>query len=110
MSWILLFIAIVAEVVATTTLNSTEGFTRLWPSILVFVCYETAFIAMTFAIKKIPIGIVFAIWTGVGVALVALIGWIRLNQPLLLMDMLGLALIILGTLVIRLLSKTQVDS
>ena len=62
-------IAIVAEVIATSTLKSTEGFTRLWPSVVVVVAYETAFILLSLCLKKIPVGIVYAVWSGVGVAL-----------------------------------------
>ena len=82
MPWLMLFIAIVAEVIATSTLKSTEGFTRLWPSVVVVVAYETAFILLSLCLKKIPVGIVYAVWSGVGVALVTLVAWFFLDQPL----------------------------
>ena len=68
--WYLLSAAIVAEVIATSMLKSTEGFTRLWPSVIVAVGYETAFILLSLSMRTIPIGIVYSIWSGVGVSLV----------------------------------------
>ena len=109
MSWLMLFAAIVAEVIATSTLKSTEGFTRLWPSVVVVVCYETAFILLALTLKKIPVGIVYAIWSGVGVALVTLIAWLFLGQTLDTAGMLGIALIVGGVVVIHTFSKTVGD-
>ena len=109
MPWFLLMIAIVAEVIATTTLKSTEGFTRLWPSVLVVVCYEIAFIGMSLSMKKIPIGVVYAVWSGVGVSLVTLVAWLFLGQSLDAAGLAGLGLIIGGVVVINAFSKTVVD-
>ena len=109
MPWFLLMVAIVAEVIATTTLKSTEGFTRLWPSVLVVVCYEIAFIGMSLSMKKIPIGVVYAVWSGVGVSLVTLVAWLFLGQSLDAAGLAGLGLIIGGVVVINAFSKTVVD-
>ena len=109
MKWFLLSVAIVAEVIATSTLKSTEGFTRLWPSVVVVVCYETAFILLSLSLKKIPIGIVYAIWSGVGVVLVTLAAWFFLGQPLDTAGLVGIALIVGGVVVINLFSKSVVD-
>ena len=108
MPWILLMVAIVAEVIATSTLKSTEGFSRLWPSVLVVVCYEIAFIGMSLSMKKIPIGVVYAVWSGVGVSLVTLVAWLFLGQSLDAAGLAGLGLIIGGVVVINVFSKTVV--
>lgn len=109
MRWLLLFVAIVAEVIATSTLKSTEGFTRLWPSVIVVVCYEIAFILLSLSMKTIPIGVVYAIWSGVGVSLIALVGWLVLGQPLQPAGVAGIALIVGGVVVIQAFSKTVTD-
>lgn len=109
MPWLMLFLAIVAEVIATSTLKATEGFTRLWPSIVVFVCYETAFILLSLTLKKIPVGIVYAVWSGVGVALITLVAWLVLGQTLDAAGLAGVALIVGGVVVINAFSKSVVD-
>lgn len=109
MPWLMLILAIIAEVIATSTLKSTEGFSRLWPSVVVVVAYETAFILMSLSMKKIPIGIVYAVWSGVGVSLVTLVAWVFMGQTLDAAGLLGLALIIGGVVVINVFSKSVVD-
>lgn len=107
--WVLLFTAILAEVVATSLLKSTEGFTRLWPSVTVVVCYEIAFILLALSVKKMPLGIVYAVWSGVGVALVTLVAWLFMDQTLDMAGMMGVGLIVGGVVVINVLSKTVGD-
>lgn len=109
MYWLMLFVAIVAEVIATSTLKSTEGFTRLWPSVVVVIAYEAAFILLSLCLKKIPVGIVYAVWSGVGVALVTLIAWFVLDQPLDGPALAGLALIVGGVMVINIFSRTVTE-
>lgn len=109
MTWSLLFLAIVAEVIATSMLKSTAGFTRLWPSVVVVVCYETAFILLSLTLKKIPVGIVYAVWSGVGVALITLVAWLFLEQTLNPPALIGLALIVGGVVVINVFSKSVVE-
>lgn len=109
MQWLVLFVAIVAEVIATSMLKSTEGFTRLWPSVVVIVCYETAFILLSISMKTIPVGIVYAVWSGVGVALITLAAWVFLGQTLDAVGLAGLALIVCGVVVINVFSKSVVD-
>ena len=109
MQWLVLFVAIVAEVIATSMLKSTEGFTRLWPSVVVIVCYETAFILLSISMKTIPVGIVYAVWSGVGVALITLAAWVFLGQTLDAVGLAGLALIVCGVVVINAFSKSVVD-
>ncbi len=107
--WFLLFVAIVAEVIATSTLKSTEGFTRLWPSVVVVVCYEIAFILLSLSLKKIPVGVVYAVWSGVGVALITLVAWLFLGQRLDALGVVGVALIVGGVVVINVYSRSVVD-
>ena len=109
MSWLMLVVAIAAEVIATSTLKSTEGFTRLWPSVVVVVCYEIAFILLALTLKKIPVGVVYAVWSGVGVALVTLIAWLFLDQTLDAAGIVGVSLIVGGVVVINAFSKTVVE-
>ena len=109
LQWTLLFVAIVAEVIATSALKATEGFTRLWPSVIVVVCYETAFLLLALTLKTMPVGIVYAVWSGAGVALVTLVGWLVLGQPLNAAGLFGVALIVGGVIVINAFSTTVVD-
>lgn len=101
MNWLYLGIAIVAEVIATSALKSAEGFTRLVPSLVVLVGYVTAFYFLSLTLKTIPVGLAYAIWSGVGIVLIALIGWLVLRQPLDIPAVIGLGLIIAGVLVIN---------
>lgn len=109
MHWFMLFVAIAAEVIATSTLKATEGFTQLWPSVIVFVCYEIAFILLSLTLKKIPVGIVYAIWSGVGVTLITLVAWFIHDQRLDTAGMLGISLIIGGVVVINAFSKSVLE-
>ncbi|MBK7464132.1 MAG: multidrug efflux SMR transporter [Betaproteobacteria bacterium] len=108
MPWLMLFVAIIAEVIATSTLKATAGFTQLWPSAIVFVCYETAFILLSLTLKKISVGVVYAVWSGVGVALITLVAWLFLGQTLDAAGLTGIALIIGGVVVINVFSQSVV--
>ncbi|KAF0103289.1 MAG: small multidrug resistance protein SMR family [bacterium] len=104
--WVFLSVAIVSEVVATSALKASEGFTRLWPSVIVTVGYASAFYFLSLTLKTIPIGVAYAIWSGVGVALIALIAWLFFGQVLDTPALIGLALIIAGVVVLNVFSKT----
>ena len=106
MSYLILFIAIVAEVIATSCLKASEGFTKLIPSLVVIAGYSTAFYCLSLTLKTMAIGIVYAIWSGAGVVLVALIGKIFFQQQLDFAAQVGIGLILVGVLVINLLSKS----
>ena len=106
MVWVYLSIAIAAEVMATTALKFSEGFTRLIPSVLVTIGYGTAFYFLAKVLHHIPISVAYAIWSGAGVALVALVGWLWLGQKLDMPALLGIGMIVGGVLVINLFSKT----
>ena len=104
--WILLFIAIVSEVIATSCLKATEGFTRLWPSLIVVVGYLLAFYFLSLTLRTIPVVIAYAIWSGVGIVLIDLSGWLFLGQALDLPAIIGLSLIVAGVMAITLFSQT----
>lgn len=106
MSYLYLGIAIFAEIIATSLLKASEGFTRFVPTVILGVGYLVAFYYLSMALKEIPTGIAYAIWSGVGIVLVALIAWIFQGQRLDLPAMIGMGLIIAGVLVMNLFSTT----
>ncbi|EPS2708840.1 SMR family transporter [Cronobacter turicensis] len=105
MTWLLLSVAIVCEVIGTTFLKLSEGFTRLLPTLVAAVCYGIAFWCLSVTMRTIPTGIIYAIWSGVGVVLIGVVGWLFLGQKLDLPAMLGMGLIIAGVIVINLFSR-----
>ncbi|BDT75640.1 SMR family transporter [Polynucleobacter sp. KF022] len=106
MVWFYLAIAIAAEVMATTALKFSEGFTKIMPSALVVVGYGGAFYCLSKVLNQIPISIAYAIWSGAGVALVGIVGWIWLGQKLDAGALIGIGLIIAGVLVINIFSQS----
>jgi len=106
MVWFYLAIAIVAEVMATTALKFSEGFTKLVPSLLVVLGYGGAFYFLSKVLNQIPISVAYAIWSGVGLALVGLVGWIWLGQKLDAGALVGIGLIIAGVIVINVFSQS----
>jgi small multidrug resistance pump len=101
MSYLYLAIAIVAEVIGTSALKAADGFTRPLPSLVVVVGYAAAFYFLSLALKIIPVGIAYAIWSGAGVALITLIGWVVFRQRLDAAALAGVALIVAGVVVIQ---------
>ena len=106
MAYLFLALAIISEVIGTTALNASQQFTRLGPSLLTVVGYGLGFYFFSFALRSIPVGVAYAIWAGVGVILVALIGVVVFRQRLDLPALAGMALIVAGVLVMQLFSKT----
>lgn len=106
MQWIYLAIAIVSEVIATSSLKTAEGFTRWVPSLLVIIGYASSFYFLSLTLRTIPLGVAYAIWSGVGVALVTLIGWTIYHQSLNIAAIIGITLIISGVIVLMLFSRT----
>lgn len=106
MTYIWLIVAIVAEVIATTSLKLSEGFSRLWPSVITILFYGVAFYCLSITMRTVPTGIIYAIWSGAGIVLIGAVGWIFLGQKLDWPAIAGMALIILGVLVINLFSKS----
>jgi small multidrug resistance pump len=106
MNWLYLFVAIAAEVVATSALKAADGFTRLVPSLIVVTGYAAAFYFLSLTLRSIPIGVAYAIWSGVGVILVSIVGVVVYKQAVDLPMAIGIALIIAGVLVMNIYSKT----
>ncbi|HGJ5856121.1 multidrug efflux SMR transporter [Arsenophonus nasoniae] len=103
-----LLISIVAEVIATTSLKASDGFTRLLPSIIVVVGYSISFFGLSQVVKMMPLGIAYAIWSGLGIVLVSVAALFLYQQKLDWPAILGILLIISGVLVINLVSKTSI--
>lgn len=106
--WFSLALAILCEVVGTSALQASAGFTRPGPSLLVTAGYGMAFYFLSQALTAIPLGTAYAIWSGVGVALISAIGWIVYGQKLDVAAIAGIVLITVGVLVIHLFSKVHV--
>ena len=104
--YLFLGIAILAEVIATSALKSSEGFTRPLPSLVVALGYGVAFYFLSLVLKTVPMGVAYAIWSGVGIVLIAGIGWLVMKQPLDAPALLGIGLIVVGVAVIQLFSKS----
>ena len=102
-----LAIAIVSEVTGATFLAKSEGFSKPLPTIITMICFGIAFYLLSQVIKIIPLGIAYAIWSGVGIVLVTIIAWIVFDQKLDVWGIIGIALIMSGVLVLNLLSKTS---
>lgn len=106
MNWLYLAIAIVSEVLATSALKASMGFTRPLPSIVVVAGYASAFYFLSITIRTLNLGVAYAIWSGVGVVLISIAGWLIYDQKLDLAAIIGIVLITAGTLVINIFSKS----
>ena len=106
MTYLYLAVAILAEVIATSSLWACEGFTRLWPSVVVVAGYAIAFYFLSLTLRSMSVGIVYAIWSGAGIILVSIIAWILFGQKLDVAAIIGISLIITGVAVINLFSKS----
>jgi len=106
MGYVYLTIAILTEVIGTSALKASEGFTQPIPSIIVVIGYAAAFYFLSLVLKTIPVGIAYAIWAGMGIVLIAIIGAIVFKQIPDLPAVTGMALIVLGVMVINVFSKT----
>ena len=96
MSWILLIAAICMEVCGTTCLKLSEGLTKWLPSLLIFVFYSLAFVLMSFAVRKLDLSLSYAIWSGVGTLLIAIISFFWFKEPFTLLKVVSMALVIAG--------------
>ena len=99
-NWIFLGVAIVSEVIATSALKASEGFTILIPSIIVALGYSSAFFFLSLTLRTIPVGMAYAIWSGVGVALITIIGWVVFKQKLDMAAILGILFIVAGVIIL----------
>jgi small multidrug resistance pump len=104
-TWAALSGAIALEVVGTTLLNQSQQFTRLWPTAGMALCYGLAFYLLSIALKQMPVGIAYAIWSGLGVVAISVIGLVVFKQRLDLPAIIGLTMIVGGVVVINLFSK-----
>ena len=105
-TWAALLGAIALEVAGTTLLQASQQFTRPWPTAGMAVCYGLAFYLLSIALRQMPVGIAYAIWSGLGVVLISIIGAVAFRQRLDLPAVAGLAMIVGGVVVINLFSKT----
>ena len=107
--WVYLGLAIFSEVLATSFLKSSEGFTKLVPSVIVVVGYCLAFYFLSLTLEEIPIGVAYAVWSGVGIAALAVVSVVFFDQKLDLAGIVGFALIILGVIVLRVFSDVGME-
>jgi small multidrug resistance pump len=108
LNYLTLSVAIVAEVIATTALRAADGFTVLVPSIISIVGYVIAFYFLSLTLRGMSVGVAYAIWSGVGIVLISLAGWVVYRQMLDMPAIVGMGLIMAGVMVINLFSKTAV--
>ena len=104
-AYLLLFAAIICEVIATSSLKLSNGFTNLTFSIITIIGYSAPFYILSLALKTIPVGIAYAIWSGIGIIIISLIAWIFLKQSLDLAALIGMGFIIFGVVIINLFSN-----
>lgn len=102
MPYVFLVVAVLAEVVGTSLLKATDGFTRLWPTVGVGISYAVAFFFLARVVQYIPVGVTYALWSGLGTAAIAAIGATFLGEPLSLTSVVGIALIVAGVVVLNL--------
>ncbi|GGY89297.1 DMT family transporter [Pseudoduganella plicata] len=105
-NWLFLAIAIVSETIATSALKASDGFTRLWPSVAVVAGYGIAFYFLSLTLRTIPVGVAYAVWSGVGIMLISLVGWILYGQKLDAAAIAGMGLIVAGVVVMNVFSKS----
>ncbi|MGD9592705.1 MAG: multidrug efflux SMR transporter [Candidatus Berkiella sp.] len=108
MQYVYLLIAILAEVAATSALKAANEFTKLVPSVIVVVGYSVAFYFLMLSLRHIPLGIAYAIWSGLGICVIAFVGYIYYKQVLDLPAIIGIGLIVAGVITIQAFSKTTV--
>ncbi len=105
-SYVFLAVAIVSEVVATSALKASDHFTRLWPTVIMALGYAAALYCLSLTMRTIPTGIAYAIWSGVGIVLISVLGWLWFGQTLDRPAILGLGLIVAGVVVVNVFSKS----
>lgn len=106
MNWLYLMLAILSEVIATSALKASEGLSKLYPSLLVLSGYSLAFYFLSLTLRTIPVGIAYAIWSGIGIILISIVGWVVYDQKLDTPALIGIGFIIVGVLVLQVFSKT----
>lgn len=104
-AYLYLAVAIVSEVIATSALKASDGFTQLWPSVVTVIGYAVAFYCLALTLRVLPTGVAYAIWSGVGIVLISIVGWVAFKQTLDWAAILGMALIVAGVVVINVFSS-----
>ncbi len=104
--YLFLIVAVLAETIGTSSIQASHQFTRLWPSVLAMVSFAFAFYFLSLTLKVLPVGIMYAMWSGLGIIFIAIIGWVYFGQKLDLAAVLGMSLILAGIVVINLFSST----
>lgn len=105
--YLILALAIVAETIGTTALKASEQFTRIGPSLIVVLAYSVSFYLLSITLKTIPVGVVYALWSGLGIVSIAIIGWFVFGQTLDFAALAGMAMIVGGIAVIHLFSSAS---
>lgn len=105
-TYLILLLAIVFETVATSSLKQSEQFTKLLPSVLTVLCYGISFYCLSIVLRSIPVGIAYAIWSGIGIVLISIVGFVFFGQRLDLPAIIGLTLIVAGVVIINLFSHS----
>ncbi|CUH65927.1 MAG: SMR family transporter [Pseudomonadota bacterium] len=105
-TYLILLLAVAAETIGTSALQASQQFSKLLPSVLVVIAYGTSFWLLSLTLKTLPVGVVYALWSGLGIVLIAIIGYLVFGQKLDWPAVLGIAMILAGILVINLFSKT----
>lgn len=106
MAFLYLAVAIIAEVIATSALKASNGFSMLWPSVTTFIGYAIAIFFLSLAMKTIPMGIAYAIWSGAGIILISTVGLLVFKQHLDVPALIGLSFMIVGIMIINVFSKS----
>ncbi len=106
MHYLYLVIAIVGEVAGTSALKATEGFSKPLPTVFSLACYALAFFMLSLSLERFPIGVLYAVWSGLGIVLIAGYGWVVMGERLDLPALIGLGMIIGGVLTIHLFSES----
>lgn len=109
MKWLYLLISIVGEIIATSALKESNGFTKVVPAIISAAGYSITFYFLSLTLREVSVGIVYAIWSGVGIVLISIVGYLRFNQKLDTPAIVGMFLIISGVIIINLFSKTTTN-
>ena len=106
MTWLLLFLAIICETIGTSALKESNGFKHVVPSIVVVVGYFSAFFFLSLALKSMPLAVAYAVWSGVGITLIALVGWIYYKEILDIPAIIGILFIVAGVTIMNVFSKS----
>jgi small multidrug resistance pump len=107
-NWLFLLAAIISEVIATSALKATAGFARFWPSVIVVIGYGLAFYLLSLTLRTIPVGVAYAIWSGIGTILITLSATVLYGQILDFPSLLGIGLIVAGVVIMNVFSKVVV--